>query len=49
VSKRKKKKPKKPRSIEALTAILHCKGQPFKDRRTKRDGEKTNWENDGYV
>lgn len=30
------RKPKRERGIEALTAILHCKGGPMRDRRKRR-------------
>jgi hypothetical protein len=28
--------PKRPRSIEVLTALLHCKGSPMRDKRLRR-------------
>lgn len=31
-----KRKSARPRSHEALVAILHCKGQPLRDRRERR-------------
>lgn len=34
-----KRLPPEPRSIEALTALLHCKGGPMRDRRERRTNE----------
>ena len=31
-----RKQPKKVRSIEAMTALFHCKGGPMRDRRNRR-------------
>jgi hypothetical protein len=36
MSKRKRRKQRAPRSIEALTAILHCKGGPMQNRAERR-------------
>lgn len=38
----KKKLPKKAASIEALTAFMHCKGGPMRDRRLRRPKEREN-------
>ena len=34
-----KRKQAEPRSIETLTALLHCKGGPMRDRRDRRRSE----------
>ena len=42
MSKKKRKKPKKLRGLEVLTAILHCKGVKFRDRRKRRPKDAKN-------
>jgi len=34
-----KRKVAEPRSIETLTALLHCKGGPMRDRKERRPSE----------
>ena len=36
MTKLKKREPRRARGVEALTAILHCKGGPMRDRRERR-------------
>lgn len=42
MAKSSKKSPKKASSLEALTAFMHCKGGPMRDRRLRRDKERKN-------
>lgn len=46
--KKKERKTPKARPQEVLTAILHCKGGPMRDRRLRRAKEARDWLADGH-